>query len=522
MYAAAFLLPELVDEWGPVGLFTDQEQESLNVPCKYFIGSRCNKHLEVLAQYGADGTLVVDKFYALYQALRAMTIKSHPTTLHRALHIAKDMKFRGQCSKCKGVGHYASGCPLDTAEVVGCRLATALAKPQEQSRDGIDFEHSLEDELDGRANGQRAAGQMLAEQALGRLSVEDGLSLARAILADVDQRNASDEQEGADPGCGVEGPNEMVGDDAGDNADSDDTSTEESDSDDEGEPAGVQVPPAHPEQAPGAAGALQRAGPGLVAQVVNAVAALLPNPVKLTPLVPTEVAEVQQRHAQADPGAYLLEHHTSPLKYVGVTATELEDLQPREWLNDKIMEVYCLLLAKMAKQRGLNVDVIKNSFFYSRLASWRYKYDDVKSWTRVRRGGLSYLSHEKLMVPINKGANHWVMAIINFSNKRIEYYDSLPPETNDFRTNVFRNLRSWLADESLDKMKQTFNFDGWVDYAPSNIPHQDNGYDCGVFALKFAHFAALGVDLESHPFCQSDIDNVRSRMEYELLIGSVG
>ena len=81
---------------------------------------------------------------------------------------------------------------------------------------------------------------------------------------------------------------------------------------------------------------------------------------------------------------------------------------------------------------------------------------------------------------------------------------------------------SWLADESLDKMKQTFNFDGWVDYAPSNIPHQDNGYDCGVFALKFAHFAALGVDLESHPFCQSDIDNVRSRMEYELLIGSVG
>ena len=52
-----------------------------------------------------------------------------------------------------------------------------------------------------------------------------------------------------------------------------------------------------------------------------------------------------------------------------------------------------------------DIALIKNSFFYTKLVQEGYVYANVKSWTR-KMGDL--LAKDKILVPINQGATHWV------------------------------------------------------------------------------------------------------------------
>ena len=100
---------------------------------------------------------------------------------------------------------------------------------------------------------------------------------------------------------------------------------------------------------------------------------------------------------------------------------------------------------------------------------------------------------------------------------RFEFYDALPSGSRDFEQRVFEFLRNWLCDESLDKRKETLDLAGWTNYAPMNIPHQENGYDCGMFALKYAQCVSLDLDLETHPFGQEHMTYFRRRAFLELM-----
>lgn len=114
------------------------------------------------------------------------------------------------------------------------------------------------------------------------------------------------------------------------------------------------------------------------------------------------------------------------------------------------------------------------------------------------------------------------MAVINMRDRRFEFYDALPSGSRDFESKVFSNLRRWLCDESLDKQKEELDLEGWTNYAPMNIPHQENGYDCGMFALKYAHCCALDLDLERHPFGQKHMVAFRHHALAEMMNGKIG
>ena len=45
-------------------------------------------------------------------------------------------------------------------------------------------------------------------------------------------------------------------------------------------------------------------------------------------------------------------------------------------------------------------------------------------------------------------------------------------------TTIKQCLRRYLMDESKERAVE-FSLEGWTDYVPSDIPHQQNGYDCG-------------------------------------------
>ena len=48
------------------------------------------------------------------------------------------------------------------------------------------------------------------------------------------------------------------------------------------------------------------------------------------------------------------------------------------------------------------------------------------------------------------------------------------------------NLLRYIADEAKNKREETLDVSGWKQIAPTNIPEQKNGCDCGVFMVKFA------------------------------------
>jgi hypothetical protein len=187
------------------------------------------------------------------------------------------------------------------------------------------------------------------------------------------------------------------------------------------------------------------------------------------------------------------------------------------WLNDEIVNAYLTSLKQRAAkdERTYFKSHAFSSYFYEILSvkGGGYDYSRVRTWTRR----FDLFALEKVCVPVHLG-NHWCLAVINFAARRFEYYDSFGHDNEP----CLSRLRRYLADEHQDKKKAPLaDLDEWTDHVPKNIPHQTNGYDCGVFMLEFARHAMLRVDNPSadvqFPFAQRDMLDCRNRIALELI-----
>ena len=54
-----------------------------------------------------------------------------------------------------------------------------------------------------------------------------------------------------------------------------------------------------------------------------------------------------------------------------------------------------------------------------------------------------------MVIPVNKGNFHWILAIVNITDKRIEYYDSMgrEGESNENRP-ILTNIRNFMMEEA--------------------------------------------------------------------------
>jgi len=129
----------------------------------------------------------------------------------------------------------------------------------------------------------------------------------------------------------------------------------------------------------------------------------------------------------------------------------------------------------------------------------------VKKWTRK----LDLFEYDIVIVPVHKG-NHWCLAVINLKLKRFEYYDSL----GGLDHRCVKNLRKYIEQEYREKKNSKIDLSQWVDYYPTNIPHQENGYDCGVFMCRYANSVSLD---EKFSFSQKDMKYFRKRMALDII-----
>lgn len=186
-----------------------------------------------------------------------------------------------------------------------------------------------------------------------------------------------------------------------------------------------------------------------------------------------------------------------------ITRKDLLTLRGLDWLNDEVINIYLSMICERSKADiSLPKVYAFTTFFYSSLVSKGYA--GVKRWTRK----VDIFSFDILLVPVHLGA-HWCMAVIDFQNKQIEYYDSMGGN-NDV---CLETLREYLVAESLDKKKKQFDLSGWGTVCRKDIPQQMNGSDCGMFSCKFAEFASRRAQIV---FTQEHMPYFRKRMVYEI------
>lgn len=121
-----------------------------------------------------------------------------------------------------------------------------------------------------------------------------------------------------------------------------------------------------------------------------------------------------------------------------------------------------------------------------------YSYKDVERWSR-RVHGNDIFQMDKLFFPINIDNTHWTVAVVDMTNKRIEYYDSYHLPGKKYVDALF----DYLQDEHQTKKGTPLpNKEEWkLIYCISDSPYQTNNYDCGVFVCLLCDFLSSGSPL---------------------------
>ncbi|KAG0000981.1 SUMO1 sentrin specific peptidase 1 [Modicella reniformis] len=165
---------------------------------------------------------------------------------------------------------------------------------------------------------------------------------------------------------------------------------------------------------------------------------------------------------------------------VSLLKKDVQTLRPGEWLNDEVINFYGNLIMARSKEST--------------------------TLPKVKVFEMDYV-----LVPIHHSGNHWTTAVIDMKNKCIEYYDSLLGNN----PKCFLILRNYLEQESQDKLKKSFDSQGWENLCPKDIPRQRNGFDCGVFTCTFIEFRSRGMD--NLDFSQDNMSYLRKRIVLSLI-----
>ncbi|XP_029642076.1 sentrin-specific protease 1 [Octopus sinensis] len=219
-------------------------------------------------------------------------------------------------------------------------------------------------------------------------------------------------------------------------------------------------------------------------------------------LVP-RIDELMQRDIDAALRPYPADDVLVDAFRIQLKRQDMATLSRLNWLNDAVINFYMCMLMERSNEPGFSKVYAFNTFFYPKLLS--SKYEGVRRWTRK----VDIFAHKYLIIPIHLEM-HWCLAVVNFSQKTICYYDSIGGKN----TQCLETIKNYLCEESLDKKIVPFDLNGWTTITVKNIPYQMNGSDCGMFACKYADYITRELPIT---FTQADMPTFRRLMVYEIL-----
>ncbi|XP_052189327.1 ubiquitin-like-specific protease ESD4 [Diospyros lotus] len=229
-----------------------------------------------------------------------------------------------------------------------------------------------------------------------------------------------------------------------------------------------------------------------------------------TPLTEEEEAEVSRALSNSHRRRVLARHDNSNIE---ITGAVLQCLRPGAWLDDEVINLYLELLKEREKRepkKFLKCHFF-NTFFYKKLigGSNGYDFKSVRRWTTQKKLGYCLLECDKIFVPIHKEV-HWCLAVINKKDKKLQYLDSL----GGIDSRVLKVLARYFVDEVKDKSGKDIDISSWQEEYVEDLPQQENGWDCGVFMIKYVDFYSRGLGL---CFNQEHMPYFRQRTAKEIL-----
>ena len=182
-------------------------------------------------------------------------------------------------------------------------------------------------------------------------------------------------------------------------------------------------------------------------------------------------------------------------------------------MNDEVVNYYFALLEARADRLDATGRTPMLTAFYGSFFLTAYnEYKSVKRWSLQKN--IKLLDFDKVFIPVHVHGNHWCLAVINFLDRRFEYYDSLMGRP---APDLFPRLREYVVQEAKAYSDcPNYNLEGWEEYVPQNIPHQDNGYDCAVYMCRYADYLSDGLDLPER-FQDQEIRRFRRRMLVQII-----
>jgi len=217
---------------------------------------------------------------------------------------------------------------------------------------------------------------------------------------------------------------------------------------------------------------------------------------------------------------------------ISITVRLLQCLSPGVWLHDEVINFWLAMVQQRTIKRASSDKYplkhkakvfIMNSFFWPLLYNKGvYTYKNIRRWTKKSKlkkiGVDSIFDLDKFLFPVHVNKTHWSAGVINFKRKRIEYYDSLGGCHDKF----FKFCRRYVFDECRDKRGEKITLNEFEDYCPQDVPHQNNGSDCGVFTLKFLEWACECRDPRNiGGFSQEHMQYFRRRTLLEIIQGNL-
>jgi sentrin-specific protease 1 len=154
---------------------------------------------------------------------------------------------------------------------------------------------------------------------------------------------------------------------------------------------------------------------------------------------------------------------------------DIHRLQKGEWLNDEIINYYLAMI----KERSVHPENVTkrhsrsskrlptlhafNTFFYSLLSG--RGYSAVRRWTKKAKVNLFEL--DRVIIPINKGGFHWILCIVNVTERRIEYYDSMGREgISSENQSVLITIRDFMVEEAEAQNRSPEEVANWTFHVP--------------------------------------------------------
>ncbi|EOA30495.1 hypothetical protein CARUB_v10013619mg [Capsella rubella] len=198
---------------------------------------------------------------------------------------------------------------------------------------------------------------------------------------------------------------------------------------------------------------------------------------------------------------------------IDITGEILRCLRPGEWLNDEVINLYLVLLKdrEAREPKKFLKCHFFNTFFFTKLVNsgTGYNYGAVRRWTSMKRLGYHLKDCDKIFIPIHMNI-HWTLAVINIKDRKFQYLDSFKGR----EPKILDALARYFVDEVNDKSEVDLDVSGWRQEFVQDLPMQRNGFDCGMFMLKYIDFYSRGLEL---CFTQEQMPYFRDRTAKEIL-----